>query len=493
MLKKIGLLAFTLVNIATAVSQNNWCGLHQQDISYLRQQFHRTKSVAQPSTGNVRKMTTYLPVRFFLVSNTDFTEAASESKALDALCLLNDKFESSELQFFLKEFSYLNNDNVNNDPQSFEGRTAIEAAMIYDAINIFIVENGGGFGVQGYYQPPMGPDGLDWIVILNQIATDEKLLPHEVGHFFGLLHTHNGWSCQIYDAAIHGNPVSVTHNCSVEIEFVNGSNCQTAGDMICDTPADYGIFVGECGLVIPIYDYNNDLLNPAHENIMGYHNGCVESFTSEQGTVMQNNLTLTERDYLPKDLIPNLTIITEQTNLLSPGNFSTINEYNAVPLEWTAVNGASHYLVEITGSSQPTLQLITTETNLVVTELSANSNYFWKVRPFNEYSTCAEFSNQNILKTGDIFVQNQEVKNTESWSVLPNPVSRQQTMSFLYKGHSSQFRMRLTNIQGQVVYEDQWLYTPQRQWPMEALAPGIYMLSVFTDNGWSNQKVVLSQ
>ena len=49
----------------------------------------------------------------------------------------------------------------------------------------------------------------------NGCANNGSTLPHEVGHFYGLPHTHD-----------QGN------------ELVNGSNCATAGDNFCDTPAD---------------------------------------------------------------------------------------------------------------------------------------------------------------------------------------------------------------------------------------------------------------
>jgi len=44
--------------------------------------------------------------------------------------------------------------------------------------------------------------------------------PHEVGHYFDLFHTHE---------TAYGR------------ECVDGSNCTTAGDRLCDTPADPGL------------------------------------------------------------------------------------------------------------------------------------------------------------------------------------------------------------------------------------------------------------
>lgn len=50
-----------------------------------------------------------------------------------------------------------------------------------------------------------------------------SVLPHEMGHCLGLYHTHSGRGCGDYA------------NCA---EAIDGSNCETCGDLICDTPAD---------------------------------------------------------------------------------------------------------------------------------------------------------------------------------------------------------------------------------------------------------------
>ena len=46
---------------------------------------------------------------------------------------------------------------------------------------------------------------------------NDTTLSHELGHYFDLYHT---------------------HETSFGTECPSGSNCQSAGDMVCDTPAD---------------------------------------------------------------------------------------------------------------------------------------------------------------------------------------------------------------------------------------------------------------
>jgi len=92
-------------------------------------------------------------------------------------------------------------------------------------------------------------------------------LTHEMGHMFGLLHTFEG----------NG------------IELVNGSNCETEGDLICDTPADpfvegddMSLYIGEdCEFISIKLDSNFQYYQPDVGNIMSYY-PCSCGFTRGQ-------------------------------------------------------------------------------------------------------------------------------------------------------------------------------------------------------------------
>ena len=74
----------------------------------------------------------------------------------------------------------------------------------------------------------------------------------EIGHYFGLLHTHSTFN---------------------GIEFANGSNCAVAGDLHCDTPADYNLSLGgltSCTYTGQFVDLNGDPYNPNPSNVMSY-------------------------------------------------------------------------------------------------------------------------------------------------------------------------------------------------------------------------------
>jgi len=115
--------------------------------------------------------------------------------------------------------------------------------------------------------------GLKSYIVMSWFSTgkNDYTLTHELGHTFGLIHTHG-------DSLEKGT-----------IELVNGCNCATAADEICDTPADPNL----ANLVDytctfspdPVYavDINNEPYQPLLDNIMSYTNGsCRKTFTNGQ-------------------------------------------------------------------------------------------------------------------------------------------------------------------------------------------------------------------
>ncbi|SOE23945.1 Por secretion system C-terminal sorting domain-containing protein [Spirosomataceae bacterium TFI 002] len=104
----------------------------------------------------------------------------------------------------------------------------------------------------------------------------EKVLPHELGHYFGLLHTFNNSNSEKIE----------------ERELVTrgvGANCATAGDFICDTPADpyereHSIASLECGVQPPstLVDQLGQSFVSGDGNLMSYQVRCGNYFSEEQ-------------------------------------------------------------------------------------------------------------------------------------------------------------------------------------------------------------------
>ena len=97
----------------------------------------------------------------------------------------------------------------------------------------------------------------------NSVSTT---LSHELGHIFGLRHTHGP-----------SNDVRTK-------ELVNGSNCTSEGDLLCDTPADpylWNRVNQNCEFPYIIQDANGDVFVPDTRNIMSYSH-CSLYFSQQQ-------------------------------------------------------------------------------------------------------------------------------------------------------------------------------------------------------------------
>jgi hypothetical protein len=151
-----------------------------------------------------------------------------------------------------------------------------EVESIYSVaniINVYIVGSIVNPGVAGF----AGPTG-NIAVLSHGCITDYKCWSHEFGHFFSLLHT--------FDTAAGS-------------EFVNESNCATAGDLICDTRADIDPApITNCQWTGTNQDANGDYYTPIIGNIMSYHpSTCKTPFTVGQLNQMLNYY-ITFRNYL---------------------------------------------------------------------------------------------------------------------------------------------------------------------------------------------------
>jgi len=156
-----------------------------------------------------------------------------------------------------------------------------------------------------------------------------SVLSHEFGHCLGLFHTHSGRGCNDFA------------NCS---EAINGSNCKTCGDLVCDTPADPCL----AGLVNTSCVYiGGGGFNPDVNNIMSYAPpSCLTRFTQGQiermhHTILTNNTVFgTRRIFLSG---PNTLCSSSGSYTLTPPPLGTIY--------WTL---SSYNAVSVTSSGNPT-------------------------------------------------------------------------------------------------------------------------------------------
>ncbi len=449
----------------------------------------------------------YVPVRFHMVANNSGAGRVTYAQVLDVLCALNNDFSGQNLQFYIKGIT----DNINNTAihtTQYTAGTAMNLLRDQTAMNVWIVETAVGSPpspndppgtVLGYYSPVR-----DWIVIRRDQANLAKVtLSHEVGHFFSLRHTHNGWDSQPYNPNTMGSPAPNMSPGNVPTERQDGSNCNTAGDFLCDTPPDYN------GLGWPNCNYNLALdptgtpIDPDETNFMSYFDFCPRNdynFSTSQQNLMLVDYNTALRNYLRPNVTPNLTEITQLPALTSPINNQFAPGYNAVNFQWTGVNGADFFLLEIDTSpnfsSSPVAVIVPNATSHTVTTLQANRTYYWRVRPYNAYRTCAPFTATAQFRTNNMVVSTNEIADLDSWTVSPNPVAGAgvfQVNLRASKSFDAQFLLYDTSGRLLERYGNRRIDAGASffEFSSAGLAPGVYILALQHTEGRELRRIVV--
>ncbi|BDS12224.1 zinc-dependent metalloprotease [Aureispira anguillae] len=254
---------------------NHECGAHPTtgQVNYM----NLTARERQNYVSQSRAGTIYIPVRHIIVRKSDGTGGISSTDLQNAMDELNTTYAAANIQFYECSKAYVNSDTYYDFETSEEAALAA-AYEVANVVNIFhcnTVSNGAGSFYCGY---AYFPGGADRIVMKNSCTTNGSTFIHEFGHYFSAYHTHQG-----------GN------------ELVNGSNCSTAGDQICDTPADpnlSGVVNSSCVYTGTATDANGDSYTPQTTNYMSYsRKSCRTVFTNGQIARIRYS-AVNDRNYL---------------------------------------------------------------------------------------------------------------------------------------------------------------------------------------------------
>lgn len=443
---------------------------------------------------------TYIPVKFHLVATAEEAGRLRFENALDQLCELNANFADQNIQFYLKDgdVNEVNDNTIYNNPASAAGATKmaqVKSEFGKNAVNVFFTDQAqtGSDGITlGYYT-----FNQDLVVIKKTAVQDANqikfVLGHELGHFFSLPHTFLGWDQVPWDGIAVTSATSPGGQLN---ELADGSNCENAGDMICDTPADYNLGFGWDGCRIydgGCTDPNGELLDPDETNFMGYFIDCNEyQFSDDQQAIIRNDYESARRSYLRVSYTPNVEPITEIPELIGPEDGSISPFYNGVELSWTEVPNASHYLLELTQGLFKSFYKVE-QNKIFFTDLDQEKLYRWKVKPYNELSTCSSYSQSYQFTTGNM---TSSTKNIDSESklitVFPNPGKGSQLNISFSDELKGNFNVSLLDISGKLLYTQE---VRSEEYTLDhlQLKSGFYILNVKQGDINITKKVIVNE
>jgi len=227
----------------------------------------------------------YIPLQVHIVGTDEGTGYMSKTAVLRSFCTLNRDFVDSDIQFFLADdFNYIDNTEF-YDHDYNSGYQMMNQNNVNNVINCYIVDSPS--GNCGYFAP--GPDGIALAKGCTQPS--DHTWAHEIGHFLSLPHTFRGW--ESVDELNFDIPAPNQVG-NAQVERANGSNCASAGDRFCDTPADYLNYRWSCnndGFSNTVQiDPTGAVFNSDGGFYMSYSNSsCKDRFSEEQIGAMRAN------------------------------------------------------------------------------------------------------------------------------------------------------------------------------------------------------------
>lgn len=454
------------------------------------------------------RTTTYIKVKFHLLANDNGTGRVSKGKAFNAICALNQNYADQDIVFYIAGIYDWNNSIVNShsNVQAAQFQMSIRKNQNNDAINVFVCSsvntNSGTGGITlGYYSPQ-----YDILVLRsNQVNSTSTTFTHEAGHFLSLPHPFNGWEGVDYAAnysAANPPPASVGGNL---VELADGSNCATSGDYFCDTEPDYnlGWYGGNnCTYSDGAVDPTGAVIDPDETLYMSYFDdNCQNKFSGEQKAAIAGDLASFGRNYI-KGTPVSTTVLASAASLTAPGNNTTTQYFDEVYLNWDDVPGATQYYIEINRSSQFSSQLmvnelLVTNSDLVLSDLTAGTKYYWRVKAFNEVSSCNSFSSVRSFTTSSFPVSTNQLLSTTAISLRPNVTAEGQVVSLnIQTEEKIDATIRIVNVNGQVMKNIENVTfqagTHIHEIETAGLAPGVYIVNMQTANGQINERLMIT-
>ena len=389
----------TIFSFLTAISYSQeHCGTHVSDEA-MQTYYQRDRSHLQNNlkVGNVVDV----PIIYHVMRQSNGVGAFNLLNTLRLHCELNENFLDADINFYIKDIIFYNNDNYYNMTGSQgSGNSMMSNLNNPNVCNVYVVKvaKSGNNTVCGYSFVPMnypGPNRGGIVLGMNCAGVGSTTLTHEMGHYLNLPHTFYRWEGSDYNLS----PIP-----SYLWERADGSNCSSTGDGFCDTPADYISDRWSCTLPEIFSDAVGQTFTIDEKNYMSYSmDGCQQYFKNDQMAEMKNTPS-TYRSYLGNLTPPNLSPLAQANLIYPPNNNQTISA-DTVKFEWDEIQGADYYIFKLTlaNSNNIIVEEIITNNSYEMFTLNNNVNYDWQVKGFNYGYVCTDFV-ENTFKTAPFVV-----------------------------------------------------------------------------------------
>jgi len=474
----------------------------------------------RPPTAQSRSnqdSTIYIPMTVHSVGEDDGDGHFGTLNILDAFCQLNTDYRESNIQFYLAEdIRLINNSAIYEHDSIYLAGLFMLENDVPNTLNTYIVRNPA--GNCGYNLPwasmtvaklCAGQNGHTWA--------------HEVGHHFTIQHPFLGWERGVsYDDTIEPDfnnpaPEYVLYNYTIFkdqpfvdtiivdtafVEKVDGSNCHIAADGFCDTAPDYLSGRWECSnelsRMVQTDPDGVTFRSDASLIMSNSEEGCASRFTPQQMAAMRAYVLEKRQDLFIAPLPIQASVTTIPTPLYPIAGENA--PVDGVELSWETVANATRYFIQVSRlSTFPeglTFTFETDQTTLLVNDLVSERNYFWRVRPYNAFSTCTDFSTTEEFEVVESLTSLVSIEGLVNIQILPTVQKIGQPIQLLVETtRPLSGSLRVINSLGNTMYSERYRSlsnTSTFQISTHNLPSGVYFMGIETESGFVFEKIVLN-